>query len=311
MKPLYLVELVFLAALWGASFLFMRIGAPEFGPIALIGLRTGIAGLFLLPIVIGAKKLAQIQQNAGLLFIVGFIGTAIPFCLLSYATLYVTAGYASILNSTATIFTAIIAWLWVRERLALLALAGLLLGFVGVIVLVFDKQGNTSDIALLPVAAGLLATFCYGLAANFTKQKLAHIHPLAIAGGSQLGAAIGLIPFSIWLWPAQPPSQLAWVSVSILGVASTGIAFILYFRLIAHVGVNKTMTVTYLIPFFGVIWGFLLLNEPLTFLMFIGGSLILMGVGFSTGVFNRFLPRKTAKPASNQTIDTGQEDTRL
>jgi drug/metabolite transporter (DMT)-like permease len=287
MKPLYLLELVLLSALWGASFLFMRIGVPEFGPIALISLRTGIAAIFLLPMVLVSGKWGQIRENICKLLIVGVIGTAIPFCLLSYATLYVTAGYASILNSTATIFTAIIAWVWVRESLSRAGIAGLLLGFAGVIVLVFDHQGNTSAIAVLPVGAGLLATFCYGLGANFAKQKLAHIHPLAIAGGSQLGAATSLIPLAFWLWPAQMPGEQAWLAVSLLGVACTGGALILYFRLIAHVGVNKAMSVTYLIPFFGVLWGMILLNEPLTLPMLIGGLMILAGVGLSTGVFNR------------------------
>jgi len=292
MKPLYLAELILLAALWGASFLFMRIGAPEFGPLALIGLRTGIASLFLLPIVLATGKLQQIHDNAAALLLVGVIGTAIPFTLLSYATLYVTAGYASILNATATIFTAIIAWLWVHERLQPSAIIGLLLGFVGVSVLVFDKQGNTSQITLLPVAAGLIATFCYGLGANFVRQKLAHIHPLAIAGGSQLGAVISQLPLMIGWWPQQPASEIAWLAVIILGVASTGFALILYFRLIAHVGVNKTMTVSYLIPFFGVLWGMIFLQEPLTLLMAIGGALILTGVGLSTGVLNRLFMRK-------------------
>jgi len=284
MKPLQMVELVVLAALWGASFLFMRMGAPEFGPVALIELRTAIAAVFLLPVVLWFKKTSQMTSNAGLLFSVGFVGTAIPFCLLSYATLYVTAGYASILNATAPIFTALIAWLWVNDRLGFSAMVGLLIGFTGVFILVFDKQGGTTEINLWPVFAGLCATFCYGLGANFTKQKLNHIDPLVIACGSQTGAALGLLPFSIWLWPVDMPNLEAWISVTILGIACTGIAFILYFRLIAHVGVNKAISVTYLIPLFGVIWGMLFLDEALSLFMVAGGATILMGVALTTGV---------------------------
>ncbi len=294
MKSRDLLELVALAALWGASFLFMRVGAPEFGPVALIELRTAIAAIFLLPLVLWFKKLHQIKANAWRLFVVGFIGTAIPFCLLSYATLYVTAGYASILNATAPIFTALIAWLWVDDRLSFSAALGLLIGFAGVFILVFDKQGSTDVINLLPVVAGLGATFCYGLGANYTKQKLAHVDPLIIACGSQAGAALGLLPFSIWLWPQHMPGNQAWLSVSILGIACTGVAFILYFRLIAHVGVNKAISVTYLIPLFGVLWGMLFLQETLSLIMITGGLTILLGVALTTGFLKFAKPRWSA-----------------
>lgn len=287
MKPLYLVELVVLAAVWGASFIFMRIGTPEFGPVALIELRTLIAAIFLLPAVLIARKSHFLLPNAGRLLLVGVTGTAIPFCLLSYATLTVTAGYASILNATAPIFSALIAWIWVKDRLDLSGIAGLLLGFIGVIVLVFDKQGDSGQITLLPVIAGLGATFCYGFSANFTKQKLQHIHPLALACGSQMAAAIVLLPLSLWLRPEAMPSKAAWISVVILGIACTGFAFILYFRLIANIGVNKTISVTYLIPLFGVAWGMLLLDEPLSLLMICGAILILTGVSLTTGVLRR------------------------
>ena len=285
MKPIYLIELVTLAALWGASFLFMRMGAPEFGPIVLIFLRTGIAATFLLPVVVITKKWKLIKENGLLLFMVGVIGTAVPFSLLSYAVLTVSAGYASILNATAPIFTALIAWLWVKDELSFSAVIGLLVGFSGVIILTLDDQGNSSGVNMLPVLAGLAAAFCYGIGANFTKQKLGHVHPLALACGSQLGATISLLPFSIWLWPEQLPGQQAWISVTLLGIACTAIAFILYFRLIANVGVNKAITVTYLIPFFGVVWGMIFLNEVLTLFMMMGGLFILGGVALSTGIF--------------------------
>jgi drug/metabolite transporter (DMT)-like permease len=288
MKPVYLLELMILAALWGASFLFMRVGAPEFGPITLIALRTAIAAIFLIPLVIMAGKIKLIQDNALLLFVVGVIGTALPFSLFSFAVLYVSAGYASILNATAPIFTALVAWIWVNERLTLSAALGLLIGFCGVVLLVLDDHSVSTEMVWIPVMACLAATLCYGIGANFARQKLGHVHPLAIAGGSQLGAALSLAPFGWWLWPDTPPGQQAWLAVIILGIASTAIAFILYFRLIANVGVTKAMTVTFLIPFFGVIWGMLFLQEMLTVFMLGGGLLILIGVGLSTDILNRW-----------------------
>jgi drug/metabolite transporter (DMT)-like permease len=283
LKSIDYIELVVLAALWGGSFLFMRLGAPEFGPVALIALRTGIAMLTLLPAIVLMRKLGHIRGNALALLALGIISTALPFTLLSWAVLYVSAGYASIINSTATIFTALIAWLWVNERLSLGGVSGILLGTLGVVVLALDRI-EPGKIDLLPLFAGLVATLCYGIGTNYSKQKLAHVAPLVIAFGSQTGATLVLLPFALWLWPAQAPSADAWLAVAGLGVFCTGIAFILFFRLIARVGVNRAISVTYLIPFFGVIWGMLFLDEVVTLYMLVGGGLILLGVGLTTGL---------------------------
>jgi drug/metabolite transporter (DMT)-like permease len=289
LKPSELLELVALAAMWGASFLFMRIASPEFGPILLVEIRTLIAAMFLLPLVFFADKAHLLLPNSGRLLLVGITGTAIPFSLLSYATLYVTAGYASILNATTPIFTALIAWLWANDRLSRTAMLGLVVGFIGVFVLSFDKQAGSFQISLLPILAAMAATLCYGFSANFTRQKLQHIHPLALACGSQTAAALFLMPISTGYLPQQMPSVESWVSVTILGIVCTASAFILYFRLIANVGVNKAVAVTYLIPFFGVVWGMLFLDESLSVLMVMGALLILTGVSLATGVlkFNR------------------------
>ncbi len=289
MKPSELLELVALAAMWGASFLFMRIASPEFGPILLVEIRTLIAAMFLLPLVFFVDKAHLLLPNAGRLLLVGITGTAIPFSLLSYATLYVTAGYASILNATTPIFTALIAWLWANDRLSRTAMLGLVVGFIGVFVLSFDKQAGSVQISLLPILAAMAATLCYGFSANFTRQKLQHIHPMALACGSQTAAALFLMPISTGYLPQQMPGVESWVSVTILGIVCTASAFILYFRLIANVGVNKAVAVTYLIPFFGVVWGMLFLDESLSVLMVMGALLILTGVSLATGVlkFNR------------------------
>ena len=276
-----------LAALWGASFLFMRIATPEFGPVALIELRTLVAALVLLPILFVSRKGHYLVPNAARLLIVGITGTAIPFTLLSYATLYVTAGYASILNATTPIFSALITWLWIREQLSVSAVVGLLVGFLGVTVLSFDKQSVTAEVSWLPVLAAVMATLCYGFSANFTRQKMHHIHPLALACGSQIAASLTLLPLAIWFWPESSPNFTAWGSSIVLGVLCTGLAFILYFRLIANVGVSRTVVVTYLIPFFGVIWGMLFLHEAVSLLMILGAALILGGVSMTTGIFQR------------------------
>lgn len=279
-----MLELVLLAALWGASFLFMREGAPQFGPIALIALRTGIAALFLLPILLLGRQQRYIFSQWRPILIVGLTNTAIPFCLFSYTTLSLAAGFTSILNATAPMFAAIIAFLWLRQKLTLTAMAGLLVGFGGVFVLVTGKEGGMVRIEWLPILAALAATFLYGFAANYTKKALNGVPSLAIATGSQLYSALALSPLAWLTWPASMPGAEAWWQVGALGIACTGLAYILYFHLIEKVGVSNSITVAYLVPLFGVLWGALFLDEVLHFSMFAGGGMILLGVALTTGM---------------------------
>jgi drug/metabolite transporter (DMT)-like permease len=279
-----LIDLISLAALWGASFLFMRIAAPAFGPLALIELRVAIAAVFLLFVLAMSGKLATLKSDAGAMAWVGVINSAIPFTLLAYATLSVTAGFAAILNATSPLWAAVVALLWLGTRISGWRTMGLILGFAGVIVLVWGtasfKPGGTG----LAIVAALLATLSYGIAANYAKKRLPAKDPMAVATGSQIGAAIVLLPFAIISWPQSPISAQAWVSVIVMGVASTGIAYILYFRLIANVGPAKAIAVTFLIPVFAVAWGYVFLYEALTTQMIVGAAIVLLGTAISTGV---------------------------
>tara|TARA_R110002153_G_scaffold37939_4_gene110680 strand:- start:1057 stop:1941 length:885 start_codon:yes stop_codon:yes gene_type:complete len=284
----YAAELVLLAAIWGASFLFMRSTSAEFGPIMLITLRTGIAALVLLPWLI-------LQQHTGVMFrhwrtitIIGLTNTAIPFCLFSYSTLYLGAGYASVLNATAPMFAALIAFYWLRDRLLPVAIVGLIIGFIGVLVLSLSRQHTELATNWLPIMAALAATFLYGLAACFSRRYLQGVNALAIATGSQLVATLTLAPLSLFFWPATMPSIESWWQVIILGVACTAFAYILYFRLIANIGSAKAITVAYLVPVFGVLWGMIFLAEQLSLGMWIGAGLVLFGVALTSGLVNRF-----------------------
>jgi drug/metabolite transporter (DMT)-like permease len=215
---------------------------------------------------------------------VGVIGSAMPFALIAYATLTVTAGYASILNATTPMFGALVAWIWLGDRLKPSGIIGLLIGFAGVFVLVWGR-GEIPTLQLgTAVAAALTATLLYALAATTTKRYLAEVHPLALATLSQLFAAASLLPLALLAVPEQMPSVKAWWSVILLGIASTGIAYVIYFKLISQVGPTKTLTVTYLIPAFGLFWGWLFLDEQIGLSMVAGCLLILLGVGLTTGV---------------------------
>jgi len=277
------VELFVLAAIWGASFLFMRIAAPEFGPVALIWLRVGIAALCLVPLAAFGGREA-LRGKLWPVAVVGAINSAIPFCLLAYATLSLTAGLASILNATSPLWGALVAHYWLRDRLTVGRVLGLAVGFGGVVFLVWGRLSFQPGGGGLAVAAALAATLSYGLAASYAKRTLAGVNPLAVAALSQLAAALLLTPAALLLWPAHPVSSRAWGAVFGLGIACTAFAYVLYFRLIAHVGPARAIAVTFLIPAFALAWGGLFLGEPLTPHTVAGAAVILAGTALATGL---------------------------
>ncbi|AYH44827.1 DMT family transporter [Azoarcus sp. DN11] len=292
MRPRDVSELVILAALWGGSFLFMRVAAPQFGPAALIELRVGLAALLLLPVLAWRGNLAPLWRKAGPLLVVGVTNSALPFVLYAWAALSVTAGFASVLNATSPLFAALVARVWLKDRLSAAATAGLLLGLLGVVILVWGKASFRAGGSGWAVAACLAATLNYGVAANFTKRFLSGVDPMAIATGSQFYAALVLAPFAVWLWPEAMPGREAWTSVLLLAFACTGVAYVMYFRLIAHVGPARAIAVTFLIPVFGMLWGAILLDEVVTINMLAGCGVILAGTGLATGVIRA--PRRLA-----------------
>lgn len=278
-----LLELLLLAAIWGASFLFMRMGAPELGPVPLIALRVGIATLVLLPIMHTAAARAQFRAKMRPLFIVGLTNSALPFCLLAYSTLYVNAGFDSILNATTPLWAALIAMLGFQAAMGRLQAIGLLLGLLGVVILVWDKLG--ANVAGVPtaVAAALLATLFYGFGVNYSKRHLAGVRPFVVAFGSQFFATLILLPLAIILWPKHAINPSIWASVAALGVVCTGFAFLLYFRLIEHVGAAYAASVTFIIPIFGMLWGAIFLGEKITPMMAVGCLVILFGTALASG----------------------------
>ena len=284
MRPRDTVELFILAALWGASFLFMRQAAPDFGPVGLIFIRVLFAALFLLPIIIWRGQWRELIEHAWPLTVVGILNSALPFVLIAWALLSLTAGFASIVNATAPLWAAVVAWLWFGERLTQWRAAGLAIGFIGVGVLVSGKAGFHGEHIVLSVLAGLLATLSYGVSANYTKRYLTGVSSLAIATGGQTAAAIALAPLAWWLWPAGEISVEAWVAAAILAVACTSVAYILYFRLIANIGPARAIAVTFLIPAFGMGWGVLILDESLGLRMLVGAGVILAGTSLATGL---------------------------
>lgn len=292
------MELLLLGALWGASFLFMRMAVPEFGAIALVEVRIGVAALFLLAVLLWQKRsfLREMGVLAKQLTFIGAINSALPFALFAFSTIHLTAGTAAVLNSSASLFGALVAYFWLHDRLTPARVAGILIGFAGVTILSWDKISLAGGSTTWAVLAALAASIAYGVAANYIKKRLGTVDPIVTATGSQIAAAILLVPLSVPSWPSTNPSLVSWLAAIALGIACTGIAYILYFRLIANVGPAKAITVTYLIPMFGILWGALFLHEPVTVNMIVACAVILLGTALATGTIS-FKPAAVATPA--------------
>ena len=293
MSPTLIVEFVLLAALWGASFLFMHLGAAEFGALPTAGLRVAFGTLFLLPVFLLPGVWRQFRERAGAILFVGLLNSALPFALYAFAVLHIDTGLSAILNATVPLSGALVAWLWLKDRPGGARTLGLLIGFVGVALLVWGKSGFNPAIApaagsmgltLLAMGACLLATLCYGMAASFTKRHLGGIHPMATAAGSQMGASLLLVLPTLWFWPQQPVSGSAWWAVVALGLLCTAVAYVLFFRIIEAIGPSKALTVTFLVPVFALLYGVLFLSETITGWTLVCGAVILVGTALSTGL---------------------------
>lgn len=285
MKPRDLTDLLLLAALWGGSFLFMRYAAPAFGAAPLMWLRVAIASVCLLPLLILRGQARALTSRAGAMAVMGVTNSALPFVLIAWATLSITAGLAAILNATTPIFTALVAALWLRERLTALRIAGLLLGLAGVAVLAADQADFKPGGSGWALLASLTAALSYGFAANHARQYARDVPALVNATGSQLAATLVLAPFAWVFWPAQNPGLPAWGAALALGVGCTALAYGMYFRLLARIGPARTVTVTYLVPLFATVWGALLLDEAFTLRMAVGGAIVLAGTALATGLW--------------------------
>ena len=291
----WVFDFVLLAAIWGASFLFMRGAALEFGAVPTAGMRVLIAAIALLPLLWMRNLFPVLVQHWRAVLGVGLLNSAIPFACFSYAVLSISTGLSSILNATTPLFGAVVAWVWLREKPDGSRIIGLAIGFLGVVLLAWEKanfkHGASGTATGWAVLACLLACLSYGIAGSFTKRFLTGVPPMATAAGSQIGAAIGLAIPALWLRPEVMPSAQAWGSLLVVGVLCTAVAYVLFFRLIATVGPAKALTVTFAIPVFGVFYGTVFLGESLTPWMLGCGAVIVCGTALSTGLVKLGKPK--------------------
>lgn len=288
MTPPVLVDFILLSAIWGASFLFMQLAVGEFGVMATACVRVAIGALFLLPLVALRGQLPLLRRHWKPIFFCGLLNSGVPFAFYSFALLFITTGLSAILNATTPMFGALVAWAWLKDRPNASRIVGLALGFAGVALLASDKAGIKSGASgsgpLWAMLACLGACLCYGLAASFTKKRLSGLPPLVTAAGSQLGATLGLALPALWLAPARMPGATAWLAVIAAGVLCSGVAYVLYFRLIEQAGPARALAVPFLVPVFAVIYGALFLSETLTAWMVGCGAVIVLGTALSTGL---------------------------
>ena len=272
------LELGVLGAIWGASFLFMRVAARDFGTTGLVEMRLGLGALVLLPF-LWRDRAAFPRALWPKLALIGAINSAIPFLLFAWAAQRAPAGIGAISNAMTVLFTALVGFLFFGEKIGARRAGALLAGFAGVVVLASGKTAGAS--VGWAVAAGAGAAFLYGIGINLVRRHLTGLPAAAVAAATLGTSALLTLPFAIAQWPRHAIPARSWMAAALLGVICTGLAFVMYYRLIARIGASRAATVTYLVPVFGVAWAWMLLGEPLTVTMGIAGALILGSVALS------------------------------
>ena len=285
MRPRDVVELLVLSVLWGGAYLFTRAAVPAFGPAPLVSMRLGIAALMLLPIVAYRGGWPQLRAHPYALFMVGVPFTALPFMLMTWGALHITAGLSAVLNATAPMFGALVAHFVMKERLGAWRAAGLVIGFAGVLILMSGGSVSlkTGD-GPLAVLAVLGTAMIWSVGANYTRKKMAGVDAMVTTAGSLAAASLFLAPMAWATWPSTPPTARAWAEMAFLGIASSGLGMWMYFRLLRRIGAVPAMSVTFLSPLVAMVSGALYLGEAVTLQMVAGCAVVLLGTALSLGL---------------------------
>ena len=278
------MALVVLGAVWGASFLFIRVAAPVLGPFPLMGTRVVLAALALAPFVVALGRFPEVRERWRQFLFVGVLNGAIPFSLIAFAETEITASLAAILNSTTVLFSVLVAAAWFGDPLTARRILGVALGISGVAVLVGLDPMPVDGAVVVAVGAMLSGSFCYALGGNYVKRTFSGVRPLAMAFGQQAGASVLLLPLALATLPGETPPVPVAASALGLALLSTAFAYLLFFALINRVGATSTLTVTFLSPGFGVLFGVVLLDEPFGIGTLLGLGIVLLAVALVTGV---------------------------
>lgn len=286
--------LLLLAALWGASFLFIRVASPAVGPVLLVDMRVLIAGIVLVVYAMATGRRLHILHRWRQYLLLGAVNAAIPFCLISTAELRLDASLAAIVNAMTPLFTVVVAFAWMGDPFTKRKLSGVLLGIVGVTVLVGWRSGQSSGVAVGSLCLSLAAALSYGIGGVFVSRGFKGEKALDLAVGQQLAAGVMLLPAALLLLPSRVPAPEVIFSLLGLAVLSTALAYLIYFRLIASVGAVKTLTVTFLVPLFGLLWARLFLHEAIGPGALLGLLIILSSVALVTNFSIRLRRKRSA-----------------
>lgn len=299
MRSSDILRLLSLSAIWGASFLFMRIIVPALGPLPTAFFRVSLGAIGLAVILLVLRVRWQFKGLLGASMVLGVINSGIPFVMYCLAARVLPAGYSAILNATTPLMGVVIGALFFGERLTGAKAGGVVIGLIGVAVLTRAGPVAMSGPVVYGALACLVATSCYGLAGYLTRRWISDrggLDAKLVAFGSQVGASLVLLPFFAWTSTTTgmpgPAGFGVWSAMAALGLMCSALAYVLFFRLIADLGPLRSLTVTFLIPPFGVLWGSLFLGEPVTLAHLIGGLFI------AAAVWLVCKPPKTPKPAA-------------
>ena len=284
MKPRDIQALFLLAALWGGSFLFIRVAVVSLGPLATVDLRVLLASLILIGYAVVTRQRIEYRRKWRQFLVLGLINSVIPFLLIATAELTLTASLGAILNATTPLFTMLVAASWGKDSITPKKIGSLLLGLLGVAIVVGWNPIALNLTVGLSAVAILLASLSYGTGTVYAKYNFDGISPLSLAVGQQMTAGLLLAPVAVFNLPQAWPSLEVLLCLLGLAIFSTAVAYLLYFNLIASAGATNTSSVTLLVPVFGITWGAIFLGEPLGLGVVIGFGVILTSLIFVTGI---------------------------
>ena len=270
-------RLVLLAAIWGASFIFMRTLAPVLGPVLTAQARVTIAGIALIAYFRFTGFDAGLRRHWRHFLVIGLVNSALPFLLFAFAAVHLPASYSAILNAATPLFAVLLSALWLGERLTAPRIAGLAAGVAGVALV--TRAGPVAPDAMFgwATAACLVAALCYALAGIYIKRRATGVKPMAIAGWSQVFAGCALLPLTPFAPATGNLTGIVVANMLALALLCSAVAYLLYYRLVADLGPSRAMSVTFLIPLFGMLWSVLFLDETITLPMLAGCALIVGG----------------------------------
>ncbi|MDB4243474.1 DMT family transporter [Gammaproteobacteria bacterium] len=272
------ILLILLGAVWGSAFMFIKISADDFGPILLVNLRLLLAGALFLPFLLRKKYLAYFKSHFSGILILGIFSNAFPFTMFSYASLGATSNMLGILNGTTAFMTMVVAYFWLKESITPKQIFGIILGFLGILVLVNPANGSAT---LGASGFALIGALSYSFSGVYIQKYQLNANKFVLIGWAMLFGGLFLIPLSFFNLPDQMPDNNAIAALLWLGIVSTGIAYLGYIRLIEQIGAVRTSTVTYLLPVFSIIWGSIFLQEKITWIIFGGFIFVMIGMYFA------------------------------